>query len=196
MTDSSSADHMRQRLLDAALAILQSEGAAALTVRNITERAGCSTTGIYTYFGGKHGLIEAIYVDGFQSFDAALEPAYASLDFLAAGRLYRQWALANPMQYLVMFGRAVPDYEPSEEAFAAGVGSFAKLIDMVSEAGAGDPLSAAYHLYATAHGYVMLELVGMSPVVDGAVGHHPAGDAHVGGFYETGMRHALVVLNG
>ena len=49
--------------------VLQRDGAAALTVRNITAEAGCSTTGIYTYFGGKHGLVEAIFVEGFESFD-------------------------------------------------------------------------------------------------------------------------------
>ena len=59
---------MRDRLVAAALEVLQREGAAALTVRNITQLAGCSTTGVYTYFGGKQGLVEAIYLDGFDAF--------------------------------------------------------------------------------------------------------------------------------
>ncbi|MEJ7799359.1 MAG: TetR/AcrR family transcriptional regulator, partial [Ilumatobacter sp.] len=60
---------MRTILLEAALAVLRRDGAAALTVRALTEEAGCSTTGVYTYFGGKHGIVEAIFVDGFESFD-------------------------------------------------------------------------------------------------------------------------------
>ena len=172
---------MRQRLLESALVILQNEGAAALTVRNITEAAGCSTTGIYTYFGGKHGLIEAIYLDGFRSFDETLEPAYQAVDMMAAGRLYRRWALANPMHYLVMFGRAVPDFEPTETAFERGVQSFVSFVDAVGRAGASDPEPAAYHLYATVHGYVMLELVGMGGVVG----------RDVEPFYDVGIRWAL-----
>ena len=94
--------------------MLQRDGAAALTVRNITAEAGCSTTGIYTYFGGKHGLVEAIFVEGFESFDRA-RPRRCSRPTTCrrAGRAYREWALANPTQYMVMFGRAVPDFVPS-----------------------------------------------------------------------------------
>ena len=93
--------------------------AAALTVRNVASEAGCSTTGIYTYFGGKNGLVEAIFVEGFESFDAATAP-FMEVDDLAGGcRAYREWALANPTQYMVMFGRAVPDFVPSGDTLGA-----------------------------------------------------------------------------
>ncbi len=176
---------MRQRLLGSALAILQEKGAAALTVRNITEGAGCSTTGIYTYFGGKHGLIEAIYLDGFRSFDETLGPAYQALDTGEAGRLYREWALANPMHYLVMFGRAVPDFEPSEAARERAMQSFSMLVEAVGRAGIDDPEPAAYHLYATVHGYVMLELVGMGELVSGDLAD----------YYEAGIFRAIGGIN-
>lgn len=176
---------MRQTLLDAALHVLQHDGAAALTVRNITARAGCSTTGIYTYFGGKHGLVEAIYLDGFQSFDEALLPLYLTGDLAEAGRAYRRWALANPTHYLVMFGRAVPDYEPTEQAVVRAGASFEALVRAVRDAGAladgSSALAAAYHLYATVHGYVMLELVGAGPV----------GVTYGDDLYENGLRTAL-----
>jgi AcrR family transcriptional regulator len=155
---------MRTRLLDAALTVLQRDGAAALTVRNITDEAGCSTTGIYTHFGGKNGLVEAILLDGFHSFDGALAPAYEADDLLAAGRAYRRWALANPTHYLVMFGRAVPDFVPSEAALVRAYESFDSLVRAVGRRGVADPEAGAYHLYATVHGYVMLELVDMGPV--------------------------------
>lgn len=153
---------MRARLVTAALTILQREGASALTVRNITRLAGCSTTGIYTYFGGKHGLVEAIFVDGFESFDRTVQPSPSWTDFHASGRAYRAWALANPTQYMVMFGRAVPDYEPSPLARGRALESFARLAERVRAAVGGDDFAErAYHLFATLHGYVMLELAGM-----------------------------------
>lgn len=154
---------MRQRLLDAALTVLRRDGAAALTVRAITDEAGCSTTGIYTHFGGKNGLVEALFVDGFESFDRALAPAYEADDLAGVGRLYRGWALANPTRYLVMFGRAVPDFEASDEAMARAARSFEVLTAAVARRGVADPPTAAYHLYACVHGYVMLELLGMTP---------------------------------
>jgi AcrR family transcriptional regulator len=162
---------MRAALVTAALAVLQRDGAAKLTVRKVTEEAGCSTTGVYTWFGGKNGLVEAIFVDGFESLDRALDPHLEVDDLLGTGRAYRRFALANQMQYLVMFGRAVPDYEPSDAALERAIMSFAKLAEGVARARGApgvddDSAAAAFHLFATVHGYVMLELAGMGPDVE------------------------------
>lgn len=172
---------MREVLLDAALTVLQRDGAIALTVRNITAEAGCSTTGIYTYFGGKHGLIEAIYLDGFGSFDRELSAHYAAGALLQAGLAYRKWALANPTHYLVMFGRVVPDFAPSEQAMDRAGASFELLVSAVRQLGVTDPSAGAYHLFATVHGYVMLELIGMGPVDPGSLDD----------LYEAGLHRAV-----
>ncbi|MFP5486922.1 MAG: TetR-like C-terminal domain-containing protein, partial [Acidimicrobiia bacterium] len=118
-------------------------------------------------FGGKLGLVEAIFVDGFDSFDAAVRPGLESGDLVAAGRAYRRWALDHRTQYMVMFGRAVPDYVPSEAARERGLVSFARLAEGVRRVAPGaDFAERAYHLFATVHGYVMLEMAGMSAATD------------------------------
>jgi len=158
---------MRAELVRAALVVLHREGPAGLTVRNITHEAGCSTTGVYTYFGGKHGLVEAVFLDGFDSFDEAVRPGLESGDLRAAGHAYRRWALAHRTQYMVMFGRAVPDYVPSEVARSRALVSFARLADGVARAAPGpDHAERAYHLFATVHGYVMLEMADMSAATE------------------------------
>lgn len=153
----------KQSLLDAAIEVLRRDGAAALTVRAITDEAGCSTTGIYTHFGGKNGLVEALFVDGFESFDRSLTPAYERDDLDEAGRCYRRWAIDNPTRYLVMFGRAVPDFQPGPEALDRAGRSFGLLVSALGRRGVVEPTAAAYHLYACLHGYVMLELMGLTP---------------------------------
>lgn len=155
-------DPQRQRILDAALEVLRSKGSAAFTVRNVATAAGCSTTGVYTWFGGKPGLVEAIFVNGFRSFGAALAAVYDDPDPKAPGRAYRSWALANPTQYLVMFGGAVPGWEPSEEAMVVAGEAFERLVTSTEEANPDDARAEAMYLWATMHGYVMLELVGMT----------------------------------
>jgi len=158
---------MRDELVRAALTVLQRDGAAALTVRNITNEAGCSTTGVYTYFGGKAGLVEAIFVEGFDAFDAAVGPSLERGDLLTAGRAYRRWALDHPTQYMVMFGRAVPDFEPSPAGRERALISFARLAAGIERANPGqDADRRAYHLFATVHGYVMLEMAGMSSATE------------------------------
>ncbi|MGI9616202.1 MAG: TetR/AcrR family transcriptional regulator [Acidimicrobiales bacterium] len=160
-----SSPDQRTKILEAAISLLQREGASALTVRNIAKGAECSTTGVYTYFGGKDGLVEAIFIDGFVSFDMAIAAA-DSLD--RAGRAYRDWAIANPTHYLVMFGAAVPTYSPSMEALTVASRAFNRLVELVLDAGPAAmseeaARADAYHAWAAMHGYVMLELVGMAP---------------------------------
>lgn len=116
--------------------------------------------GIYTHFGDKQRLVEAIFLDGLASFDAAVG-AHLSDGLRPGAWAYREWALTNSMHYMVIFGRAVPSFEPSVEALERGRQSFDGLVDAVRRSGAADPTAAAYHLWATIHGHVMFELAGL-----------------------------------
>ena len=107
-----------------------------------------------------------------------------ALSFATAATAYRRWALANPVRYLVMFGRAVPDFEPSAAARERAEASLAGLGAAVAANGAPDPVDGAYHLYATVHGYVMLELIGLGP---------PEADV-VEARYDAGLRRALAAI--
>ncbi len=161
----------REAILRSAIDILQREGAGALTVRSVASAAGCSTTGVYTWFGGKEGLVDAIFIDGFQRFGEAvsLEAAAAPTPLATLRRqahAYRDWALENPTHYMVMFGRAVPDYHPSDEATRASYATFEPMVASTTaaiEAGelAGEPFAIAHHLWACIHGYVSLEVADM-----------------------------------
>ena len=160
----------RSTILAAAIEIISHEGAGALTVRSVAKAAGCSTTGVYTWFGGKNGLVDAIFIDGFQRFGQALTSTRkrsAPIEHVRALSLsYRSWALANPTHYMVMFGGAVPDHIPSEAAMVAARATFDQLVDAVAVASqhvtfASDPEQVAHHLWAGIHGYVSLQLAGM-----------------------------------
>lgn len=159
----------RTAILHAAIGILHSEGAAALTVRSVAAAAGCSTSGVYTWFGGKPGLVEAIFVEGFKSFGGTMrttletQPVPDLPELLA---VYRQWAISHPTQYMVMFGNAVPDYQPSAEALGIALATFDILVSCTADATAtlrlaGEASDTAHHLWAGIHGYVSLELARM-----------------------------------
>ena len=66
---------VRRLLLDAASRLLEAEGPDALTVRRIAAAAGCSTTVLYTLFGGKAGVAEGLWREGFERLRQALEQA-------------------------------------------------------------------------------------------------------------------------
>jgi AcrR family transcriptional regulator len=158
---------VRERLLREAAAILVSSGMPGLTVRRVAEAARCSTIGVYTHFGGKPGLVEALLLDAYTDFEAALStvdrlpPGRARLD--AEGHAYRDWALANPNRYLVMF-TAYPEFTPSDEAVERMARSLVAHTRRVAEAAdvgdvaADDVDGMAYQLWAFVHGYVLLDL--------------------------------------
>src|ERR671914_2944683 len=56
---------LRRALLDGASGLLVAEGPGALTMRRVAAVAGCSTTVLYTMFGAKEGLADALYREGF-----------------------------------------------------------------------------------------------------------------------------------
>jgi len=165
----------RATILAAAISILHERGAGALTVRSVATLAGCSTTGVYTWFGGKNGLVEAIFIDGFQRFGQVLIDVRARVTPQAAihalATAYRDWALANPTHYMVMFGGAVPHFEPSPEALVQARSTFTQLVDVADETMRrrgidGSAEEVAHHLWAGIHGYVSIELAGMDMARD------------------------------
>ena len=168
--ESIAATDMRAALLGAALEILRTKGAGAMTVRSVANGAGCSTTGVYTWFGGKPGLVEAIFIDGFQTFGEALRTASPEAPgrkpLVGMADAYRRWALSHPTQYMVMFGGAVPDYVPSEHALEIATATFDDLVAATRSTMEvldldGTAREIAHHLWAGIHGYVSLELARM-----------------------------------
>lgn len=187
----------QRAILDAAHELLVAGGPQALRVRDIAEAANCTTMTVYSRFGGKDGVVEAMYIDGFERFTLALQEELADQgrdQALRMGLAYRTWALANPGSYQIMFTEAVPGFVPSEEATLAALASFGVLLGSVEHAQAAGQLRAgnateiAWALWGIAHGLVMLELAGMQPnnsTADPAEVYVDALDATFRGFAPT-----------
>lgn len=165
----------RRLVLDTASRLLEGEGPDALTMRRIAGELGCSTSVLYTMFGGKGGVAEALWREGFERLRAALAtvPAGPPLERLAAmGRAYRDNALANRSYYAVMFQRPIPRFSPSPENYAESLRPLQLLIDAVADCieaevfRPADPAHIARVLWAASHGSVSLELAGYEGAVD------------------------------
>jgi AcrR family transcriptional regulator len=161
-------DGTRRALLSAAHDLLATEGPAALSVRRIAAAAGVSTMNVYSRFGGKDGVLEELYMDGFARLGDAVvdfQPTGDALDDLRrCGAGYRQFALENPTYYSLMFDKPVPEFEPSNAALEAALAALARVVDRVEQAmtaGAlapGDPFEVATGLWACQHGLVTLQM--------------------------------------
>ncbi len=106
-------------VLEAAGRLLQAEGPDALSIRKIAAEAGVAPMSIYNHFGGKHGVVEALFQQGFEAMTASLRAIEAGDPverFRLGMRCYRRFALDHPAVYAVMFERLVTDFEPGDAA--------------------------------------------------------------------------------
>ncbi|MFE6224330.1 TetR/AcrR family transcriptional regulator [Streptomyces sp. NPDC057854] len=164
---------VRTTILDHAVGLLVAEGPTALTMRRIATEIGASTKVLYTLFGGKEGLVDALHREGFARLRAAQQRVPRSDDPLTRlrdlGTAYRAHALAEPGYYSLMFGQAIPGHRPGAEALAEAETAFDASVAAVEDCIAagvfrpGDAREISKLLWAAAHGAVSLEIAGHFP---------------------------------
>ena len=160
-------DDTRAALLAAAHDLLASEGPGALTVRRIAAAAGMSTMNVYSRFGGKDGVLDELFIDGFRRMTEEMSAAPLTDDPLEdlrrCGIAYRDFARRNPTYYSLMFDRPVPEFRPSDQAMETALGALGRVVSRVERAmDAGliprdDPFVIASALWACDHGLASLE---------------------------------------
>lgn len=163
---------LRDRLIAAAADRLADGGPQGLSLRELAASQGTSTNAVYTIFGGKPELIEAVIVAARDCFVAAQQQALRGGDSLQTlkelGRAYRGWALANPSLYRVMFA-GDPQLALGRPRLEGQV-PLRVALDRLIRAGVVrevDVASTARSLWASVHGWVMLEIAdGASPGPD------------------------------
>ena len=163
-------------LVDAALALLEESGLGALTVRAVAARADVAPMGVYSRFGSKDGLLETIFIYGFDRLkeDIDLPTTPDPLYRLRAGCLaYREFAVNNPHLYHLMFEQMM-NLELSPQAQVAAKGSFAMLVERVQSAmdsdviNPGNSIDVAQEMWSAMHGAVSLEIAGVHFATDPA----------------------------
>lgn len=98
----------RSRLLLIAERLLELHGPDKLSIRELAREGAISTMGIYTLFGGRTGVMQALYVEGFarlhQHAAAAEDPDHPLTWLTDELHAYRRFALNNVGMYRLMFG--------------------------------------------------------------------------------------------
>ncbi len=117
-------------------------GAAGLSLRAIGRSLRITAPAIYNYFPDRDALVTALMVDAFTSFGQVLEAARDGVPkedfagrFNAVGFAYRNWAVAQPQRFLLIFGMPVPGYDFSQGKLGpVPINSFLVLIGVLDEA--------------------------------------------------------------
>ena len=123
-------------------------GACALSLRAIAREMEMTAPALYRYFKDRDALVTALIVEAFTSLgnsliaarDAVLQGDHAGR-LMATGMAYREWALAYPQRYTLIFGTPISGYQaPSEITVPAAARSLGVLIEVLDDARRADKL--------------------------------------------------------
>ncbi len=102
-------------------------GPDAITLRAIAREMGMTANAIYGYFATRDELVTALIADVYTELADALDAAWAASShsgpaarIQAWAHAFRQWALANPEGFRLIYGDPVPGYQAPEGGAAPG----------------------------------------------------------------------------
>jgi AcrR family transcriptional regulator len=163
-------EETKARLLAAAGEILANEGPEARSVRRLAEAVGTTTRAVYSLFGGKDGLISAMYLEMADTLTRRhLEVPHDDdpiAELLALAHAYRDAALEHPNLYPLVVGRPVPGFTPLPEAKARARGGLVRVHDAIARAIAKKKIvgrsrdAVVNEVWALLHGLASLEIAG------------------------------------
>ena len=156
----------RAALLAAAERLIDEEGPDAASVRAVADEVGTSTRAVYSVFGSKQGLLEALATGFFEELQAATDAIPLTDDptadlVNAAMNAWRRTVLRHPSLYRLVFLRLVPDLELGPEfgqvAYSA-LGKLQALVDRVAPGPGVHERTLAWH--ALTEGLASIEVRG------------------------------------
>ncbi|WP_066945385.1 TetR/AcrR family transcriptional regulator [Microtetraspora fusca] len=114
-----------REITDIARRHLAVDGAAGLSLRAVAREMGMVSSAIYRYFPSRDDLLTALIIDGYNALGEAVENAEAACAredltgrWLAVCRAVREWGLAHPHEYALLYGSPVPGYRAPEDTIA------------------------------------------------------------------------------
>lgn len=164
------------RILKSASELFLQGGLPALSVRAIAKRAGLSTIGIYSHFDGKQGILDALYIEGFERVAVAMDVSNIDASpvqkVIVSAQAYLRVADTYPAHYRLIFGESDEGYQPSIEAADVSQRAFSLLIDgagrlLPEDASLPEKQKLALEIWAIVHGYVGLKNHQVSKAVSG-----------------------------
>jgi AcrR family transcriptional regulator len=129
-------------ILDAAWVLARANGLAALTLRDVAKAVGMQPPSLYSYFGSKAAIYDAMFADGYRQLldERAPLPIPTSVEEFREGcRRFFAFAVADPARYQLLFQRTIPGFEPSAESMALAVEALSWAEEALAAIGVADP---------------------------------------------------------
>ena len=160
-------DALRDRLVGSAAEVVAATGVDGISLRALADRCDTSTSAVYSIFGSKEALVDAVVAEADHSFSASQRRALTRqssrpLDKLQSlGLAYRRWALDHPALYAVMFARG-GTIATTDLLAAASIAPLRSVVQEGFDAGIFTPGptvgDVVLSIWAGVHGFVSLEI--------------------------------------
>lgn len=159
-------EHLRQRLLEAATDLMAVDG-PDFSLRPLVASVGTSTSAVYSLFGSRGELLEAISLRAASSFveaQRAVDSADPVQHLVGITHAIRTWALEHAPMFQVVFGRT-GDSPAIAEARESTTEPLLQAVSTAIEQGIlhGEPETTTRTIFAGIHGFIALELLGHYP---------------------------------
>jgi AcrR family transcriptional regulator len=139
-------EEVTREIVDAARRQLATEGAPGLSLRAVARELGMVSSAVYRYVPSRDELLTLLIIDGYDALGAAAEDAEQTVDrtdlggrWLAVCHAVRDWAMARPHEYALLYGSPVPGYAAPEDTVRAAIRVTALLAAILTDAVSADP---------------------------------------------------------
>ena len=136
-------ERTRREILDAAWALAERDGIAALSFREVAAEVGMRAPSLYTYFESKDALYDAMFHDGNQQLlDEMGHWAEKEItgddpvgEVIAAAEEFIRFCQRSVARYQLLFTAAIPGWNPSKDSYALAEENLARSNVFAARAG-------------------------------------------------------------
>ena len=164
---------LRSALVSEGIALVESQGIDALSLREVARRAGVSPTAVYRHFPDKAALIGALAAEAIKRLgeaqrDAGEAAGGGRAGFTATGRAYVRFALANPGLFRLTYALPATAHQGLHEGDLASDLLMANA-RMLTGGKEEEAQRLSLQAWSVAHGLAMLMLDGRIPAEDAVI---------------------------
>jgi AcrR family transcriptional regulator len=116
-------------------------GPTALSLRSVARELGVASSALYRYFASRDELLTALIIEAYDALGEVAEAAAAAtIDsgpaarWCAVAAAIREWGLAHPHQYALLYGSPVPSYHAPEATIGPASRVTLTLLKVVADA--------------------------------------------------------------
>ncbi|GGS50531.1 TetR/AcrR family transcriptional regulator [Actinokineospora fastidiosa] len=134
-----------RQIKDEARRQLREDGVHNLSLRGVARSMGFVSSAIYRYFPSRDELLTALIIDAYDALGEAAEQADdpgapRAQRWARVCRAVRAWALANPAEYMLIYGSPIPGYQAPRDTVGPAT-RVAKVLTTIAEDAPDSPLS-------------------------------------------------------